>query len=625
MTKPLLGSFVMMIVVCQVLVGCAPSAKYKPYEKDELLSLNTKSRERKLAKGIVIESNSSQREPDNLPFSAEKEWYRPPIGDRPQKCIALSGGGMRSASFSIGILAELSKAGELEKTDIMSSVSGGGYALSWFYMQHYNAADGGRKVLQPEERARIQTAMFERPSPSDDGSGPPNHQAYLRTRSRFFTEWDYTQNALGNIPLMPFHLVVNGLFSWRIRIGLPSWSYERRIIDVFFKSPDRDTISVPTIYELGQFAQRSGLPAFMFNTTAWIGTVWGNPKPSELTLSDSVFSFTPLQYGSGGYGLYRYPDDPTVNKKYDDLTPLRISEVIATSGAALDFSSMVDDRIATWTLSVLADDFGRYISNPAVGLGARWFHRILPIPLYFGSRFANDLTGVGIYLSDGGHLENLAVYPLVIRGCKHITVVDAEQDPHYEFGGYFLLQRKLKAELQLELYVEDIQKGLDLAKIEAKLAQNETQLFDYGKSEINDPSTGTRWKRYAENPIMDGEIKNFPGGDIHITYVKLAYRPPSQSQPKVNENAMAEPYYGSWWIPWLKECNRFSDDPIVDYYYCIKQERVQKWLYLDTKDPFPQQPTSSQNFSPDQFNAYVELGRTIGQQLASELKKTQGQ
>ena len=156
-----------------------------------------------------------------------------------------------------------------------------------------------------------------------------------------------------------------------------------------------------------------------------------------------------------------------------------------------------------------------------------------------------------------------------------------------------------------------------------ELERHETQLFDHNDTEKNNPSTGTRWKKYAAKPIMDGEIENFPGGNLHITYIKLAY--PHPSEPKVNENAMVEPYYGSWWIPWLKECNRFSDDPIADYYYCIKQERVQKWLYLDTKDPFPQQPTSSQNFSPDQFNAYVELGRNIGQQLVPHIKKNQGQ
>ncbi|MHC4207415.1 MAG: hypothetical protein ACYSTT_22390, partial [Planctomycetota bacterium] len=41
--------------------------------------------------------------------------------------IALSGGGIRSASFSLGVFQALSHTGWLEKLDYVSTVSGGGY------------------------------------------------------------------------------------------------------------------------------------------------------------------------------------------------------------------------------------------------------------------------------------------------------------------------------------------------------------------------------------------------------------------------------------------------------------------------------------------------------------------
>ena len=50
--------------------------------------------------------------------------------------MALSGGGIRSAAYSIGVMKGLAQKGILQEIDIMSSVSGGSYALSWFYTQN---------------------------------------------------------------------------------------------------------------------------------------------------------------------------------------------------------------------------------------------------------------------------------------------------------------------------------------------------------------------------------------------------------------------------------------------------------------------------------------------------------
>jgi len=46
--------------------------------------------------------------------------------------LALSGGGIRSAAFNLGILQGLAKHGVLTKLDYISTVSGGGYIGSWF-------------------------------------------------------------------------------------------------------------------------------------------------------------------------------------------------------------------------------------------------------------------------------------------------------------------------------------------------------------------------------------------------------------------------------------------------------------------------------------------------------------
>ena len=74
-------------------------------------------------------------------ISAEQEIIKTQRGKRNQPHtdtyagISISGGGIRSASFGIGVLQALDEAGYAERTDYLSTVSGGGYtgtAWTWF-------------------------------------------------------------------------------------------------------------------------------------------------------------------------------------------------------------------------------------------------------------------------------------------------------------------------------------------------------------------------------------------------------------------------------------------------------------------------------------------------------------
>jgi hypothetical protein len=52
-----------------------------------------------------------------------------------------------------------------------------------------------------------------------------------------------------------------------------------------------------------------------------------------------------------------------------------------------------------------------------------------------------------IYLTDGGHIENLGVYELLRRRCRVIIAVDAEADPEMSFGSLVTLQRYARIDL----------------------------------------------------------------------------------------------------------------------------------------------------------------------------------
>src|SRR5262245_41406917 len=60
------------------------------------------------------------------------EFLRKAATDKvPLSALCLSGGGIRSATFNLGVLQALAKHGLLERMDYLSTVSGGGYIGSW--------------------------------------------------------------------------------------------------------------------------------------------------------------------------------------------------------------------------------------------------------------------------------------------------------------------------------------------------------------------------------------------------------------------------------------------------------------------------------------------------------------
>ena len=55
--------------------------------------------------------------------------------------LAFSGGGIRSATFGLGVLEALKAKGLLKKIDYLSTVSGGGYIGAWLSANCKRAAD----------------------------------------------------------------------------------------------------------------------------------------------------------------------------------------------------------------------------------------------------------------------------------------------------------------------------------------------------------------------------------------------------------------------------------------------------------------------------------------------------
>jgi hypothetical protein len=111
-----------------------------------------------------------------------------------------------------------------------------------------------------------------------------------------------------------------------------------------------------------------------------------------------------------------------------------LGTAMAASGAAIspNWGFHTKPAIAA-LLAVFNVRIGWWTGNPA---RESYFKSYSPGAFYFihelmGSASANDAY---LYLSDGGHFENLGVYELVRRRVPCIIACDADADPNYTFG-----------------------------------------------------------------------------------------------------------------------------------------------------------------------------------------------
>ncbi|MBR0718176.1 patatin-like phospholipase family protein [Bradyrhizobium liaoningense] len=158
------------------------------------------------------------------------------------------------------------------------------------------------------------------------------------------------------------------------------------------------------------------------------------------------FLFSPVWTGSEATG---YCDTAKLERKE---TGLDLATAMAISGAAAS-SNMGANSIKplTPTLALLNVRLGYWLKNPQyVDDLTRPQHRST---LYLWAEITGRLyeNADAVYLTDGGHIENLGAYELLRRRCKVIVAVDAEADASMNFGSLMTLQRYARIDLGIRI------------------------------------------------------------------------------------------------------------------------------------------------------------------------------
>ncbi|MBK6942857.1 MAG: hypothetical protein IPH13_22015 [Planctomycetes bacterium] len=450
--------------------------------------------------------------------------------------LALSGGGIRSASFAGGVLQGLHEIDVLDKFGYLSTVSGGGYVGAWWML--HSGID--------------EHELF------DMGS---LHQQHLGQNGFFLTVGHYSQSraavvfdVLRAAALVPVHWIANGLVDSDVNVGGLRDGYRNGIVRAFmYRYPMSEVVSPRARASmrglLPQAQDGRSRPYWIVNTHLALN----DESTSYRARSGDAFEITPFRAGSDLVGYVSLEEFDEADAWFGDserdwMTP---EYAVAASGAAADSSSL---RASTWVnllMTAFNLDLGYYISGWSDGFvaGDRDLDReprpvaannivhwaVSPGLVVFNLSDAIQLVGslwggtsfAGLnsheqtvdakkwYLSDGGHFENLGVYALVKRGCRVIVVSDATMDPNANTW-HTSNDRSRSRLLAFE----------DLRNLEAKL------FADFG-AELE-----IEWERFdpkctdGEGPtgcVFLGRIDNLPVDDgcdadrVVIVYIKSAY------------------------------------------------------------------------------------------------------
>jgi hypothetical protein len=161
------------------------------------------------------------------------------------------------------------------------------------------------------------------------------------------------------------------------------------------------------------------------------------------------FTISPLHCGSYSLG-YR----PT--GLYGGKGGVSLGTAIAISGAAASPNMGYHSSPAIGFIMTLFNArLGAWFGNPS---RHTWTHEGPRSALNSIIREAcglTDDTSPYVYLSDGGHFENLALYEMIMRRCRYIVVLDGGADPQYSYQDLGNALRKIRIDMQASIKFEE--------------------------------------------------------------------------------------------------------------------------------------------------------------------------
>jgi hypothetical protein len=166
------------------------------------------------------------------------------------------------------------------------------------------------------------------------------------------------------------------------------------------------------------------------------------------------FSMSPLHSGCFRLGYRR-------SRTYGAAEGLKLGTAAAISGAAAssNMGYYTTSPVLSMVLTLFNVRLGWWLGNPGPA-GQTTYRRQSPkysvSPILAEAFGLTDDKSKYVYLTDGGHFENLALYEMVLRRCRLIILSDAAADEEYQFNDLGNAVRKIRIDLGVPIDFEDV-------------------------------------------------------------------------------------------------------------------------------------------------------------------------
>jgi hypothetical protein len=149
------------------------------------------------------------------------------------------------------------------------------------------------------------------------------------------------------------------------------------------------------------------------------------------------------------------------SKDYGDPRGISLGTAIAISGAAASSNMGYHSSPAlSFLLTLFNVRLGWWLANPCND-NERIYTREGPrraiVPLLFEMFGLMNEKSTYVYLSDGGHFENLGLYEMVRRRCRFIVISDAGCDPNFTFEDLGNAVRKIEIDLGVKINMSKLE------------------------------------------------------------------------------------------------------------------------------------------------------------------------
>lgn len=277
------------------------------------------------------------------------------------------------------------------------------------------------------------------------------------------------------------------LLSWRIDITEFSLHrlYENRLTRCYLGASNKKRIPQPfsgfskhddiplhaLIHQNATREQQAIGPYHLINTAINLVSgedlAWQERKAASFVLSPLYCGFVPPLNGTKtekqqpliSNNGYRPTAQFACNKPGLDQTArhcLTLGDAMTTSGAAASPNmGSHSSAIFSMLLAVFNIRLGRWTGNPRHRKTYRKSGPAISIQLLIAEIFGlTKSTTEYVYLSDGGHFENLGIYELVRRRCRFIIAIDAGADPQFKFDDLGNAIRKCRNDFGVSINID---------------------------------------------------------------------------------------------------------------------------------------------------------------------------